>query len=519
MAWKQAVTGGTPAHYTIYRSTKAGAYVSIGETTSTAYTDADLIQSQDYSYKVVAIDNAGSSSIASNIVTLAPEGKYTTPPLNSGSPGVTVGSTTAVITWSTGRLAFGATEYGKTTNYESSVAETLATANHSIKLTGLTPGTVYHYRVQALDESALMGYDRENAYSSDYTFTTSATPTISNVTTSDLTLSSVVVNWSAVSLESASIEYGASTAYGSSVAVGVGSTGTYSTKIASLKDASEYHFRIRAVDIDGTDITSDDYTFTTLTFPKVTAVVFKTDQAQNGTAVTLAWSTNVPTTSEVEYQAVEVDPTFKAKSDKNYDNPTVLQALTPAQLSELPVIPKSLLTHADKVDYEARHLIKVTNLTDGSLYVFTIRGRDRYGNELISEPIRYVTGADTKPPSVSNVVIETPIVGEGVESKAEIVLSFNTDEPAYSQVIWGSGTGSEYPEATQTTKDLTTEHIVVLRELKPTMSYHLKIKTTDESGNQSETEDTIVVTPTAQQAAFELIIKNLEGVFGFLGIR
>ncbi|MCA9372937.1 fibronectin type III domain-containing protein, partial [Candidatus Woesebacteria bacterium] len=519
LAWKQAASGGTPAHYTIYRSTEGGAYTNIGETTSTAYTDADLTQSQDYSYKVLAIDNAGSSSIASNIVTLAPEGKYTTPPLNSGSPGVTAGSTTAVITWSTGRLAYGAVEYGKTTSYESSVAETVGVTSHSIKLTGLTPGTEYHYRVQALDDSVLMGYDRENAYSSDYTFTTSATPTISDVTASDLTLSSVVVNWSAVSLASASIEYGESTAYGSTVAVGVGTSGTYSTKLTNLTDSTSYHFRIRATDIDGTDITSDDYSFTTLTFPKVTAVVFKTDQAQNGTAISLAWSTNVPTTSELEYQPVQVDPKYKATAESNYDNSSVLRSLTPAQLNQLPVVPVGEVEHSDRASYESRHLSRITSLTDGSLYIFTIRGRDQYGNEFVSEPIRYVTGADTKPPTVSNLVIETPIVGEGVESKAEIVISFSTDEPAVSQVVWGSGTGSEYPEATQTSKDLTTEHIIVLRDLKPTSSYHLKIKTTDESGNQSETEDTIVVTPTAQQAAFELIIKNLEGVFGFLGIN
>lgn len=375
LAWKQAATGGTPAHYTIYRSTEGGAYTNIGETTSTAYTDADLTQSQDYSYKVLAIDNAGSSSIASNIVTLAPEGKYTTPPLNSGSPGVTAGSTTAVITWSTGRLAYGAVEYGKTTSYESSVAETVGVTSHSIKLTGLTPGTEYHYRVQALDDSVLMGYDRENAYSSDYTFTTSATPTISDVTASDLTLSSVVVNWSAVSLASASIEYGESTAYGSTVAVGVGTSGTYSTKLTNLTDSTSYHFRIRATDIDGTDITSDDYSFTTLTFPKVTAVVFKTDQAQNGTAISLAWSTNVPTTSELEYQPVQVDPKYKATAESNYDNSSVLRSLTPAQLNQLPVVPVGEVEHSDRASYESRHLSRITSLTDGSLYIFTIRGR------------------------------------------------------------------------------------------------------------------------------------------------
>jgi hypothetical protein len=34
--------------------------------------------------------------------------------------------------------------------------------------------------------------------------------------------------------------------------------------------------------------------------------------------------------------------------------------------------------------------------------------------------------------------------------------------------------------------------------------------------NASESEDTVVVTPSAQEAAFDVIIKNLEDIFGFL---
>ena len=519
LAWKPAITGGTPDFYAIYRSTDGTTFTKIGETTSTAYTDADLSQSQTYSYKVFAIDNANSTSLSSNTVSLSPEGKYTSPPLAGGTPSVDVGSTIATVSWSTGRVAFGAVEYGKTTSYEQSVAETVAVGNHSIKITGLTPGTTYHYRVQALDDSALMGYQRENAYSADFTFTTSATPTISNVEVTDLSLNSAVINWQAISLTSAQIEYGESTAYGTTLSVGVGSEGSYSTKITGLKDSVTYHFRIRAVDIDGTDITSDDYTFTTVTFPKVTAVVFKTDQAQNATAINVAWSTNVPTTASVEYQAVQIDPAWASQQDTNYSNATVLQGLSQTELARLPVVPLGAPQYLDRSTINNRHVVQIADLSDSSLYVFTIRGRDEYGNQAVSDPIRYVTGADTKPPSVEDLVIETPIVGEGVESKAEIVLSFTTDEPAFSQVMWGAGTGSEYPQSTQTSAEATTDHMIVLRDLNPTSTYHLKIKTTDQTKNSSETEDTVVVTPTAQAAAFELILKNLEGIFGFLGLK
>jgi hypothetical protein len=165
---------------------------------------------------------------------------------------------------------------------------------------------------------------------------------------------------------------------------------------------------------------------------------------------------------------------------------------------------------------EKKHLARIPSLNDGSLYVFTVRGRDGHGNEAVSEPIRYMTGIDTRPPTLQNVIIETPVTGIGADAKAQIIVSWDTDEPAFGQVLWGAGTGSEYPQATERDQSLAGKHVMVIRDLNPTSSYHLKIVSTDKAGNRIESNDTVVVTPSAQAAAFDVIIKNLEDVFGFL---
>ena len=59
---------------------------------------------------------------------------------------------------------------------------------------------------------------------------------------------------------------------------------------------------------------------------------------------------------------------------------------------------------------------------------------------------------------------------------------------------------------------------MMMRDLQPTSSYHMKIISNDRTGNTAESRDTVVVTPTAQQAAFDIIIRNLEDVFGFLSL-
>ncbi|NMB56625.1 hypothetical protein GYA19_01655 [Candidatus Beckwithbacteria bacterium] len=57
---------------------------------------------------------------------------------------------------------------------------------------------------------------------------------------------------------------------------------------------------------------------------------------------------------------------------------------------------------------------------------------------------------------------------------------------------------------------------MVIRDLESTTTYHLQILSEDSSGNKIISDDTIVVTPTAQQAAFDIILNNLEDIFGFL---
>ncbi len=91
----------------------------------------------------------------------------TTPPSISGVAASLVTSASATIMWSTSEAADGQIEYGKSTTYGASTNcnSSLATS-HSGSLTGLTAGTLYHYRVKSKDAAG------NQAVSTDTTFTT-----------------------------------------------------------------------------------------------------------------------------------------------------------------------------------------------------------------------------------------------------------------------------------------------------------------------------------------------------------
>jgi len=93
----------------------------------------------------------------------------TTPPVISGIGVSGIGSSSATIAWTTDEAADSQVNYGLTTAYGSSTTlNTSLVLPHSQGLTGLTGGTLYHYRVRSRDAAGNL------TVSGDATFTTTS---------------------------------------------------------------------------------------------------------------------------------------------------------------------------------------------------------------------------------------------------------------------------------------------------------------------------------------------------------
>lgn len=91
----------------------------------------------------------------------------TTPPVISSVSAGTPGSSGATITWTTDEASSSQVEYGTTTAYgQSTVQDSTPQTSHSVALSGLSAGTLYHYRVKSADAAGNL------AVSGDATFTT-----------------------------------------------------------------------------------------------------------------------------------------------------------------------------------------------------------------------------------------------------------------------------------------------------------------------------------------------------------
>jgi hypothetical protein len=163
-------------------------------------------------------------------------------------------------------------EYGTTTAYgdmisadESPVSGT-TDVNVGATLTGLSPNTTYHYRINATNSAG-------NTTGADVTFTTSSsasapsvtTTNATNITSTSATLNGIVNanNFSTTAL----FEYGTTTSYGNSIDASqnpvTGSTNqNVSANLTGLQSNTTYHYRLNGTNNAGNS-SGADVTFTT----------------------------------------------------------------------------------------------------------------------------------------------------------------------------------------------------------------------------------------------------------------
>jgi hypothetical protein len=204
------------------------------------------------------------AAVVAAVLVAAAAASAATPSAITG-PVTSVTGTTATLTGTVNPNGDATTwhfEYGKTTSYGSTTTSTNAgsgTANTGVTATisGLTPGTTYHYRVVATSSGG-------TTQGADGIFNTPAAPVVATSAASSITSTSATLN-GAVNPNGRPttywFEYGKSTNYGTKTPVvdaGSGTTAvTVSASISGLQSGQTYHFRIVATSDAGTALGGD----------------------------------------------------------------------------------------------------------------------------------------------------------------------------------------------------------------------------------------------------------------------
>src|SRR5690606_25837319 len=141
---------------------------------------------------------------------------------------------------------------------------------HSIQLPGLSPETIYYYQAVWVDQ------DGNQGRSDILSFETGLRPTISDVVISNITLNAATVSWVTTTVSTSLIHYGTTSAYGSTVEdTSASHTTRHTLRLEGLQDSTTYYLVITGEDTDNNTLSSDQYTFTTLTKPAISNLGFE----------------------------------------------------------------------------------------------------------------------------------------------------------------------------------------------------------------------------------------------------
>ena len=152
----------------VYGSTQAyGQSTALNPALVTAHSQglSDLTPGTLYYYRVKSRDAAGNLTTSAEFTLTTVPLDTTAPVISNVAAGVT--TTTATITWTTNENSDSQVVYGPTQAYgQSTMLNPALVTAHSQGLSGLTPGTLYYYRVKSRDAAGNL------ATSAEFTFTT-----------------------------------------------------------------------------------------------------------------------------------------------------------------------------------------------------------------------------------------------------------------------------------------------------------------------------------------------------------
>jgi hypothetical protein len=351
--------------------------------TSHSITLTGLTQNTTYQFDVVSVNAASQSTTSANSSFLT----STPAPAISAITVSSITTTGATITWTTDLASSSQVFYGPTTAYgsQSTLNNTLVTA-HSVVLTGLTVGTTYDFEVASTNSPG------GTSLSTNQTFSTLTNPpVISSVVATAVSPTSETITWTTDQNSSSVVNYGGSTAYGST-ASGAGGVTSHTVTLNGLTGGTTYDFDVVSVNAASQSTTSANNSFLTSTpAPTISAI---TVSSITTTGATITWTTDLASSSQVYYG------TSTAYGLQSTLNSTLVTA----------------------------HSVVLTGLIAGTTYDFEVTSTNSPGGTSLSTNQTFATL--TTPPFITNVV------ATAVSPTSE-TITWTTDQNSSSVVNYG----------------------------------------------------------------------------------
>ncbi|MBI3804632.1 MAG: hypothetical protein HY282_12815 [Nitrospirae bacterium] len=398
-----------------------------------------------------------------------------------------IDSAAATVTWETDKEADTQVQYGATASYGLSTALAAARVKaHQQPLSGLQPGTLYHYQVLSRDAAGHLVTSPDQTFSTPAAASTpspatitpptlvpvaartaspgpvsvrpakpappdTTPPLISGITAVGIGSGEAAIRWKTDEPAGTEMEYGTTTQYEGATWTASPLITAHAANLTGLLPSTLYHYRVKGRDAAGNLAVSPDATFTTLGLPDSAPPSLPTGvtaAAVSYSQINVAWNASTDNIGVTGYRL--------------YRNGT-------------PVATSSGQIYSDG------------NLAPDTTYRYTVAAYDAAGN--LSAPSMAISVHT--PPFLSGIV-------SGKITEAGSTISWTTVEPATTQVEYG--TTAEYGSFSDLETSPVTLHSVALTGLTPSTTYHFHAISRDAAGNVVLSPDQILTTPAPPAA-------------------
>lgn len=370
---------------------------------------------------------------------------------------------------------------------DQSASSSTARTNHEVRLTDLTPGATYFYKVRLTD---LIGNTIETPEARQFRLrlTADGQPPriVGRPAILGATFNAAVIGWITTEPSNSAIFHGIVSGNPSDSVVVDESVKQHSIALSNLLSDTTYYYTVRSIDASGNAITSPEFRFRTrsgedTSAPRITRppVVAR----RSDTEALIVFETNEPATA-----AVQVGTDIAVASDT-----TGVEGET--------------FTTTDPV---RRHEVRLTNLDAATVYFYRVSITDITGNGPTYNrgqlSFATLSVADTSPPVVFSRPVALGITEEGAS------INWAADEPHSAIIRYrvAAATKQDVGEFDEFIEDLDLQrrHAVPLSGLTAGTRYEYEVETIDAEGNSSTTKDLSFVTRSGADTAAPTIVRG-----------
>jgi hypothetical protein len=160
----------------------------------------------------------------------------------------------------------------------------------------------------------------------------------------------------------------------------------------------------------------------------------------------------------------------------------------------------------------------VTGLEFGTRYQATVFATNEAGDETAGKPFVFITVRDVIPPQISKVTNESTLY-PSEDTKVQTIITWQTDEPANCTVSYTQGLvhdENNQGDSLPTETNPLTDHTQVIVGFAPATVYKFWVICADPSGNESKSDDFVLITPIKEKNIIDIILENFQGTFGWV---